>query len=235
MKKIIITVVLLIIAFNFFIIFSKFTSVSNLSNSLYNGDKWANYRLGDVYLQSKYDRIYDPTYHDNVLYHKEQFPNSIANQYINKNTHNEKNYKLLQYIIESMTIDKLEYPDTLFLHIRIGDVICVKDDEWINKVNGPMYYSKVGDTIWWDNVLNYIKSKNITKVVILSGSHTTKCLIESAKYLEDRKKFLEKAHLKVKYRIGQSPDEDLVMCYYVKHFITTGGGYGNMIKEIKLK
>jgi hypothetical protein len=44
---------------------------------------------------------------------------------------------------------------------------------------------------------------------------------------------LEKNGLVVSYRLGQSPDEDLIMCYYVKHFITTGGGYGNMIKQIK--
>ena len=236
MKKIIITVILLIIAFNFFIIFSKFISVSKLSNSLYNGNNWENYRLGDVYLLNKNDRIYDPAYFDNILYHKIKFPGTIANEYINKNQTQGKNYSLLQDIIESKTKDKLEYPDTLFLHIRVGDVICQKDNEWINKVNGPLYYSKVGDTIWWDTVLDYIKSNNITKVVILSGSHMNKCLIESAKYLEDRKNFLkEKTGVKIEYRLGQSPDEDLVMCYYVKHFITTGGGYGKMINEVKIK
>lgn len=231
---IIVIVVFLIFILKFFI-FSKFSNVPNLSNKLYNGDNWANYRLGDVYLLNKNDRIYDPSYFDNILYHKTKFPGTIANEYINKNQANSKNKFLLQEIIESKTKNKLEYPDTLFLHIRVGDVICQKDNEWINKVNGPLYYSKVGDTIWWDNILNYIKSNGINKVVILSGSHLDKCLIESANYLEDRKKFLQAQGVKVEYRLGQSPDEDLVMCYYVKHFITTGGNYGNMINEVKKK
>ena len=29
-----------------------------------------------------------------------------------------------------------------------------------------------------------------------------------------------------------SPDEDIIMCAHVQHFITTGGGFGNLIKEI---
>lgn len=206
---------------------------SRFSSQLYNGDSWANYRLGDVYLLSKYDRMYDINYHDNILYHKTKYPGTIANEYINKNLSVEKNEPLLREIIESRVKNKNTYPDTLFLHIRTGDVLCVKDNEWINKVNGPLYYSKVGDTTWWNNIIQYIRENGISKVVILSGSHMNKCLLESAKYLEDRKHFLEKNGVSVSYRLGQSPDEDILMCYYVKHFITTGGGYGKMIKEIK--
>jgi len=208
---------------------------SNFKPTLYNGDKWANYRLGDVFLISKNNRMYSPKYFDNILYHKTEYPGTIANEYINKNTTEGKNVQLIQQIIESKTKDTYNYPDTLFLHIRVGDVICVKDNEWINQVNGPLYYSKVGDTDWWNGVLDYIAKNKITKVVIVSGSHKSECLGESMSYLDDRKEFLEKNGLHVVYRLGQSPDEDLIMCYYVKHFITTGGGYGNMIKEIKRK
>ena len=41
----------------------------------------------------------------------------------------------------------------------------------MNKVNGPLYYSKVGNVTWWNDVLKYIQSNNITKVVIISGVH----------------------------------------------------------------
>jgi hypothetical protein len=161
--------------------------------------------------------------------------NLLADEYINKNDTDGKNEELMRQIIESKTKGKYNYPDTLFLHIRIGDVICEKNNPWLDKVNGPLYYSKMGDTVWWDNVLDYIKKNNIKKVIILSGSHMNKCLSESANYLKDRERFLIKNGTSVSYRIGQSPDADLIMCYYVKHFITTGGGYGNMIKEIKIK
>jgi hypothetical protein len=203
--------------------------------NLYNGDKWADYRLGDVYMMNKNDRIYNLDYKDNILYHKTKYPGTIAHEYINRNEESGKNLTLLQEIIRSRTKDRSNYPDTLFLHIRVGDVLCVKDNEWINKVNGPLYYSKVGDTAWWDKVAEYIRQNSIKRVVILSGSHMNKCLVESANYIENRKKFLLKCVSKVDLRLGQSPDEDVIMCYYVKHFITTGGGYGNMIKEIKIK
>ena len=60
------------------------------------------------------------------------------------------------------------------------------------------------------------------------------CLEESAKYIEDRKNFLLQniPTLNIKYNLGKSPDEDVLLCAYVKHFITTGGGYGKLIKEI---
>jgi len=233
MNKFLLLILFLIIIFVLFNCVSRFDG--DISKKLYNGDSWSNYRLGDVYLIDKRNRIYNENYSDNILYHKNKYIGSIANEYINANTFRGKNETLLRKIIESRTKDKRNYPDTLFLHIRVGDVICVKDDAWINQVNGPRYYSKVGDTVWWDAVIKYIKKYNIKKVVILSGSHMNKCLIESAKYIEDRKNFLTKHGLHVSYRLGQSPDEDLIMCYYVKHFITTGGGYGNMIKEIKIK
>ena len=59
------------------------------------------------------------------------------------------------------------------------------------------------------------------------------CLKESENYIKDRKKFLTDHNLTVDLRLGQSPDEDLIMCFYVKHFISTGGGYGKLIKELK--
>jgi len=205
----------------------------SLANSLYNGDKWNNYRLGDVFYRELDSNFYDPSFEENVLYHKTNYPGTIANEYINKNREN-TNYKLLQEIIESRTLDKNTYPETLFLHIRVGDVLCNSTD-WLNEVNGPLYYSKVGDENWWDNVKKYILLNNIKRVVIISGSHMNKCLSESAKYIEDRKNFLKREipGIKVEYRLGQSPDDDIILVYYVKHFITTGGGYGNMIKEIK--
>jgi GR25 family glycosyltransferase involved in LPS biosynthesis len=208
---------------------SAFTSITS---KLYNGEKWAKYRIGDVYMLDKNTRMYDPAYFDNILYHKDSFPGTIANEYMNKNNTPGKNKELLQSIIEKRITDKKVYPDTLFLHIRVGDVLCDKS-EWLTEVDGPRHYSKVGDTIWWDNVLKYNKQNGITKVVIIAGSHLKNCLQESEEYIKDRTKFLEDNNLKVSYRLGQSPDEDIIMCYYVKHFTTTGGGYGNLIKEIK--
>jgi len=204
-----------------------------LANSLYNGDKWNKYRLGDVFYGELDSKYYDPNHGWNIVYHKTKYPGTIANEYINKNTEN-KNYKLLREIIESRTSDKNTYPETLFLHIRVGEVIC-KSVDWTNDVEKLLVYSKVGDDQWWNDVKEYILSNNIKKVVIIAGTHTTECLDESAKYIEDRKNFFEREipGIKVEYRLGQSPDDDLILVYYVKHFISTGGGFGRLIKELK--
>ena len=42
-------------------------------------------------------------------------------------------------------------------------------------------------------------------------------------------------YLDISFRLGKPPDEDILLCAYVKHFISTGGGYGNLIKEINDK
>ena len=201
---------------------------------MYNGDEWADYRLGDVYYSNKYDNVYNPSYEYNILYHKHKFIGSIANEYINKNNDVQKNKPLLQEIINARVTDNNTYPDTLFLHIRVGDVLCTNDFSWLSgKKDGKKFYSKVGDVSWWNEILDYIKKNKITKIIIVSGVHKNECLTESAKYIKDRARFFKKSNLKVEYQLGQSPDKDILMCYHVKHFITTGGGYGNLIKEIK--
>lgn len=205
---------------------------SSFTGKLYNGDKWGEYRIGDVY--NVYDHVYDSRDKENVLYHKSKFPGTIANQYINQNKTGKKNPKLLLEIIKNKTKDKSTHPDTLFLHIRVGDVICNLSDPWIKQINGPLYYSKKGDTKWWGGIVKYIKNNKIKRVVIISGSHMDKCIDESMHYINDRKKFLLSSvpGISVEYRIGQSPDEDILSCAYVDHFKTTGGGFGNLIQEI---
>jgi hypothetical protein len=211
---------------------NEFTSEKrDIIKKIYNGDEWNNYRLGDVYDHWKH--VYDINHHENIFYHKDQYKGTLANEYINKNETGKKNPELLVSIIEKKVKDKFDYPDTLFLHIRTGDSMCGQT-EYLKNINGPLIYSKKGDTVWWNNIVNYIKINNINKVVIISGSHFNICLEESADYLIDRKKFLKDnlSYLEFSFKLGQSPDDDVLMCVYVKHFQTTGGGYGNLIKEI---
>ena len=232
MKRIIIVLFLVLVLL---IILTRSNMVS--ANEIYNGDYWDNYRLGDVFYRKLDEPHYnDPDYYDYIGYHKTEYPGSIANEYINKNNSTDpenKNYKLMSEIIESRIVDKNTYPDTLFLHIRVGDVFCDKT-EWLNKINGPEIYSKVGDKKWWRKIVYDIKENNIKKVVIISGSHKNMCLDESLKYLEDRKQFLisKIPGLTVEYRLGDSPDQNILLVYHVKHFKTTGGEYGRLLTDI---
>ena len=110
--------------------------------------------------------------------------------------------------------------------MRIGDVMCNKKKHW------DSFYTKYNDKDWWDNIIRYCKDNKIKRIYILSGAHHNLCLSESARYIENRFQFLknELKDIKIVLKIGKSPDEDLIFCYNVKHFISTGGGYGKIIK-----
>jgi len=237
MKIILILIFILI----FVLMFNKNNfSSSNIADSvynkesLYNGSKWNNYRIGDVILMSPYDKFYKPNYRENILYHTQEYPGSIAAEYIKRNKSSKKfqNFKLLHKILNERSPNQEPVRDnTLILHMRVGDVLCKKI--WTD--NGPLKYAKKGDTDWWNSVIDYIKQNNITEVVIIAGTHFKDCLQESYDYIMDRSDFLKnsgKGTLKVSYRLGQSPDDDIIFCKGAKHFITTGGGFGKLILNI---
>ena len=219
-------IIYIIVKSNFYSNFSKFDKVTDLSNSLYNGNELDGYRLADVifypdYLTSKHKYI-------NVA-HLYKFHNTIGTKYIKRkytflkkinNIEDINLYKteynafenqisnnlkdgididLLNSIINEKSIKKNNVDDkTLFLHIRVGDVLCKYEG-----MSHAFDYAKKGNTVWWDTVLDYIKSNNINNVIIISGTHFKDCLVESAIYLEERKSFLQsRADVNVVYRIG---------------------------------
>ena len=261
MKKILpfliltVVIVFLIIKSNSSSFSNKNMSITELSTILYNGDKYNGYRLADVvfypdYLTSghKYstrDHIYMYPDTIGVEYLKKKYPflNKIKNKYdfekynteyiefedyINKNLDSiTVDIDILNELIKKRSKEKTNInKNTLVLHIRVGDVLCKKD------LNFSIVYSKAGDINWWNDLIYYIKIKNISNVIILSGTHFKECLYESAKYIDQISSFLETHDLEVNYRICNSADDDLVFCQNEKHFTTTGGGYGYFLGKI---
>jgi len=209
-------IVLVILMFN---TTSRFT--------LYNGDKWDGYRIGDVFKFDKDNVHYNSLYSDNILYHEEKFPDSIASEYIKRNTLNSGgNLELLKQIIDEKDDSVYVSDSTLVLHMRVGDVMC----SFL-----PIFkesYNKQNNIEWWDNVVQYIQTHEINKVVIISGTHVDTCIKESNDYIKDRSQFLKNIGVSIDYRIGQSPDDDIIYCRNAKHVISTGGGFGNLLKLI---
>lgn len=196
-------------------------NTDNIAKQLFN-DKWNKYRLGDLFFIRP---IFKSMTNDNLDYHEHQFPESIASEYIKQNKpYKHENMDLLLKII-SLKNKNFHVPE-LVLHIRIGDVICAEGS------TRSTCYSRIGDTEWWDKLITYIKNNNIKKVNIVSGSHKNECLIDSARYLENRRQFLNKNGINVEYTLGQSPDDDLIFASKAKHFISTGGGYGKLIGNV---
>ena len=188
--------------------------------TLYNGDEWESYRLGDAV-----------SYTEDVSYHIEKFPNSIASTFIQRNKpHKLDNFDLLKQIInERRTTIHRVLDDTLILHIRVGDVLCIPT----SYEDGPRHYAKKGDVEWWENVIHYIKAHGINNVMILAGAHKNMCLDESSNYIKDRSQFLKDGTgVAIDYRIGQPPDDDVMYCSRAKHIMTTGGSFGNVLIKV---
>ena len=208
----IITLITLITLFLIILIFISFKS------NFAGNDKWLNYRLGDVYLSAD-----DPKVVQNLDYHIKDYPGSIAAEIMKVKPYRRKNKELLLKIINDKP--KYQFLDTdLVLHIRTGDVMCIEDKRFL-------WYSRKDDTTWWNKVADYIQKNKITKIYIVSGSHTQECNKESIQFLEDRKQFLSQL-AEVKFHLGYSPDDDFIFCLSAKHFISTGGGFGRIIYEI---
>jgi len=197
--------------------------------NLYNGGEWDSYRLGDIVLQPENSVFYDPNHNWNILYHTSKFPGSIASEYLEKNKPIEyANIGLLKKIISKRN-KSIDIPnDTLVLHMRIGDSLCMR----LAEDDAPDVYSKKGNVEWWNDIVKYIKKENITSVIIVSGTHFKQCLQESANYIMDRAKFLKKNGVSVQYRLGQPPDDDIIFCKNAKHFKSTGGGFGKLINMV---
>ena len=207
----------------------------NTGSYLYNGDKWNNYRLGDAYLC--YSELFGKEQH-----FVDKWPrDSIAIKYLKLNKPcKPKNIKVLQSIIKSKYKNNKflsQYPDptqTLVLHIRIGDVFC-------NKLNIHIghKYAKRGNKKWWDKLVKVAKEHKLHNIIIVAGSHTTKCLQESHQYLVDREQFLRKHGFNVYTRTGNNPDDDIAFAsMYAKFYTSTGlgenslGGYARITSDV---
>ena len=138
-------------------------------------DSFKSYRLGDVFL-------WWPS--ENEKYHTTSFPGSIADAYIKQSTKKHDMDTLIR-IVNERKDNNIITPD-LVIHIRIGDIMC--DILWRH---GRECYSAYGNTKWWDNVIDIVKKENIKSIGIIAGAHYKQCLGISARYLLNRKKFLE--------------------------------------------
>lgn len=198
---------------------------------LYN-KQWDHYRIGDVY---KWGKGKDHEY-NSIKYHEEQFPDSIAAEYLTKLKDNEKeNINLLKNILDNRPkLKNLPEKNSFVLHMRVGDVFCNFSKQYTMKMYDTYdkwhgYYTKKDDPKWWSDILAFMNEKNIDKLYIIVGSHTPECLLESSDFIMDRVNMFKKNNKYVFLRIGNSPDEDILWAQHAKNFASTGGGYGRLI------
>lgn len=218
-----------ILLFIVFYLYNKYTYeyFNTTTQLLYNGDQWNHYRIGDLYRFNTFlgcsDKNPKCRYDD---YHSFNFPNSIAHFYTMYNQKNiPKNKDAMLLAIK--VVDSRIYTESIecCLHIRVGDVINHGD-------KSALKYSRKNDTLWWDNLLVWLKNKHIKNIVIMAGMHTKLDERKSIDYINDRKVFLEDNGFNLSLRLGNSPDQDIITAFNSKYFVSTGGTYGALMREL---
>jgi hypothetical protein len=189
------------------------------------------YRLGDVW----------NCWSEEInLLHIKHFPDSIAGEYSLLNTSNiGANKDLMKEILYKRNNNKIQTkPDEMILHIRIGDVLAKHNVDsratWSGNGLWREFFCKCNDQEWWANIVSYIKYNNISKLYIMTGAHVNEGIDESYEYIQSIIKFISKTCRKVRleYRFGNNPDDDVLFCLGAKHIQSTGGGYGELLKEV---
>jgi hypothetical protein len=215
---------------------------NKIASQLYNGKLWQVYRLGDAYI------CQPDLANDSAHKALSSFPpSSLAYQYLSRNRPcKPRQLHLLTSIMDENErqafLGKEEQqrtgvflpPTTLVLHIRVGDIFCYTDHP-----NYKEQYAKVGNLKWWDCLVRRAREQGITDIEIVSGTHLEMCLKESADYLLDRKRFLEKnGFRRVTFRLGHNPDEDMMHFRKARWLTSTAfgekdtGRYGNLAMDL---
>jgi uncharacterized membrane protein (DUF485 family) len=191
------------------------------------------YRLGDMVRQNNRWES------DGQEYHFENFPSSIASEYM-RQTNSKNNISVLEDIIRHRSTDHINLPenDTLVIHLRVGDVV----------ENNPSSVSQIlTDYTYMNNYLwsNYtppikhihkklgnIKAK-LNKITFVAASHEDIDTPKSCQYITAMQQYFQNLGYHVTLRLGQEPDTDFIFLCNAKHLISsTNGGFAHLIKKV---
>jgi GR25 family glycosyltransferase involved in LPS biosynthesis len=196
---------------------------------LYNSNM-TRYRLGDMIVGINLERS------DGKEWHMENYPGTIIYDYF-KATSKPNDVQTLNFIIQKR-LSKLDKINDIALHLRIGDVIDRDEEHSVSDI--------IKKSIKWPaNKRQYVTSwpklksllekipKNIKDITIFAGSHNVENPTKSCEYIDRMVKLLNNQGYTVKLRLGQHPDEDLVLMSTAPYFIPSGGGFSNLVNDIR--
>ena len=201
------------------------------------------YRLGDIinnFAICKKDNC--KSWSLNLKKIQRDYPESIGAEYIKKSKKRYDIDTLLNIIKNKNLLNKnLNY---VAIHIRTGDVLCVKGkDKWMSR-RGILDYNKM-----YNKIKQYYKKFNIpkdTKVKIFSffhKDHYTKqydknnCIEnKSIEYLNNIEKLLHEDGINdINVYTNRFPDEDIIDCINAKYFIPSAGNFSRIILDLRKK
>jgi len=216
---------ILIISFLYIYIFSNLFIANG--NMEYGWRDFRIYRLGDIVLNKDLDNYL------NKIFYNIYYRGSIATKYFNQKT-KDQDYETLLKITKDKDTYEIPGKKDLVIHLRIGDVL---DWEYADSIDDLLsgkntwHYSK--NYNYYEEKLNLVKDKDIEKVILVGGFHTSSDHTRSIYYVKKVKEFIEKKGYEVSTRIGEgNPDQDFAYMVNSNYFLKSGGGYSKLINKL---
>ena len=203
-----------------------------------------NYRIGDVFSSDLIDKPFSahglkiwPTQRkidfQGTLrqYTLQNFPNSIAADYIVRSK-GQHDYQLLKELCTERTNATNTPPaQVLVMHLRVGDVI-----DYSKHTVDDFLQRQTCDTFCYvrplQSILDSAAQSKMKKIVLVAGAHVPDPLPKSQRYLESVMKTLENNGYEVTMRLAGHPDDDLVYMSNATHFSPSKGGFSRIVTRL---
>lgn len=177
-------------------------------------------------------------------YHTRKFPDSIVVKFVQKSEKEKTDIIPTLWSILKSTDSTINLPDpnTVVLHLRVGDVIDMTSihhgrEFWENKINTWQASGKDSAPAW----ANYTITKHdfeslalppdTNKISIVYGFHTNGDHRKSIEYLQTIEEYLKKKY-EVAFETHENADDALRFMSHAKCFIRSGGGFSRLCAEM---
>eukprot|EP00928_Gymnodinium_smaydae_P045041 TRINITY_DN3006_c0_g1_i9.p1 TRINITY_DN3006_c0_g1~~TRINITY_DN3006_c0_g1_i9.p1 ORF type:complete len:239 (-),score=28.67 TRINITY_DN3006_c0_g1_i9:261-977(-) len=219
-------------------------TLQQATNSL---SAWDGYRLGDMVMQ--------PVRRKRAgSFHLDNFPRSIAADYLRLENINELKYKEVDYeALEQIAARHLEWrpscaapPGALVVHLRVGDVIDGDQNSYSVKEllsaqrsqdpSGEKWAEYSRPLSYFDRALAQVNRSAVSGVILLAGTaYSESSFGKTTKYINrirQRFKNVQPPFDFCETRIGGDPDCAFLLLSTARHVCPAGGSFSRLATEL---
>jgi hypothetical protein len=247
--------------------------------------KWDKYRLGDAFLgrggyellpRGHASKIWrnDTSRFENLLTYASRFNESleydyhkaVANLPIKYTFENyDVLYRLVKDRLSKLPSQELPPPNTLVIHLRLGDVVDHAADSVRDLLLEPKYFFHTDESgnhtepqkgrysplmeewniyvrplsYYYGHVVQQVGKMKYKHVVLMGSTHENGdfSAYKSCQFTKALQLFLSRMlpHVQISLRVGHAPDEDVLFATSADHFLSAGGGFSRIIGRLRKK